>query len=50
VDQKGYLVSKDVVTEEIVKTQSVPSKPAAEAAIPHKKGKQMGLNSFFQKQ
>ena len=50
VDQKGYLVSKDVVTEEIVKTQSVPSKPAAEAAIPHKKGKQMGLSSFFQKQ
>lgn len=50
VDRKGYLVSKDVVNEEMVKTQSVPSKPAAEATIPHKKGKQMGLNSFFQKQ
>ena len=50
VDKKGYIVSRDVVREDVVKVTSVPSKPAPESGIPHKKGKQMGIGSFFQKQ
>ena len=46
-DEKGYMVSKDVIEEEVVKVQTLPQKPVLSAAVAHKKGKQTDIGSFF---